>query len=455
MTSVLNLQRLSSGSRLVILGAFFLFLSGCGIFSPKGNSNNGKDPVVLTDPKGGMDTLYTDPIPSSERPPITAETAPEVEEDPFAAFKKESYNITMFIPFSSEEYDYVNPDNNDPRFVHYYAGVKMALNELEAEGSKLRVKVVDSKRDPKKVTDMILNGALSDEDIIIGPYSRDGLKAVADYGKKNKKAIISPWLASSRIAQANPYYVQLRPITSSHYFKLIEHAVKNYDPSEILLVGRDVKNDLNRFRYFQRTFAALNNTTQKLEEFIVSEDSLSYGETAFDSLFVNGGKRAIILPNWNYNDEDFIYACLRKLNVEKGMTDIAVYGMPIMFDSEKMEFDFYKNLNIRVAISEFVDWDSRKVKDFTQKYFNAFGELPSKDAFEGYDMTRFIAGNLMKYGLNFQHHLENDKTTYLQTAYDIQRVYEDGDEKFENIKYLENKHLNLIQLVDNKFEKID
>lgn len=453
-------QRLNGNNKWLYLLLLLFTASSCGIFKGKNKPTTPKDVVDIEDTKPSVDTIEFESIPEVDFPPIKDPNDVTSDLDPFEAFKKEVYNLALFIPFEAKVTNASTEDISSlsaSRFVNYYAGVKLGLEEIEKEGLSFNVKVFDSERSPEVVAQKINSIIKGGVDIIVGPYEREGLQVTAEYGKEHNIAVISPWLASTRVTDNNPFYVQLRPSLSSHYFKMINHIHQHFENDEIVLIGRDVDADKNRFRYFQKTYAALNNDPldDTIQEFFVLEDSLSYGATAFNNLFVNGEKKAIIIPNWNYNDEDFIYSCLRRLNIEKGNAEIYVYGMPIIYDSEKMDFDFYKNLNIRMVLSEFTDWADPRVQDFERKYFQRFGDLPTSDAYEGFDMINFIGNNLLKYGLNFHLYLEEDNSRYLQTAYDIQKVYDENDEKFENIKYLENRHLDLIQYVDKQFRKID
>ncbi len=456
-----NRQLPLNGSSIWVWGLILMLsTSGCGIFKGKNKPTPPKDIVEIEEPGATLDTIEFDPVPETEIPPIKDPKDNISDHDPFEAFKKEIYNLALFIPFEAKTANASTEDISTlstSRFVNYYAGVKLGLEEIEKEGLRFNVQVFDSERSAELVQQKINTINKGGVDIIVGPYEREGLQVTAEYGKENNIAVISPWLASTRVTDNNPFYVQLRPSLSSHYFEMIDHVYQHFDNEEIVLVGRDIDADKNRFRYFQKTYAALTNDPlgNEIQEFFVSEDSLSYGMTAFNDLFMNGGRKAIILPNWSYNDEDFIYSCLRRLNIEKGQSEVFVYGMPIIFDSEKMDFDFYRNLNIRMVLSEFTDWADPRVQNFERKYFQRFWDLPTSDAYEGFDMINFIGNNLLKYGLNFHLYLEEDNSRYLQTAYDIQKVYDENDEKFENIKYLENKHLDLIQYVDKQFRKID
>jgi hypothetical protein len=437
------------------LFAVTLFISSCGLLNK--TRDNNKDKVTNDKIETEIDTLDITQIPESEITPIKKDPSIVEIEDDYSAYKKEVYKIGMLIPFNASDANFDINDGSDQKFVNFYAGAKLALSEFEDQGHKFEVATVDSERSKETVESKLNSGSLENADIIVGPYDRDGLSYTAEYGKEKKVAVISPWLSSTKITDNNPYYIQLRPSLSSHYFKMIDHANQNFSNDEIILVGRDNSSDKNRFKFFQKTYAAINdfNQNDELTEYFITEDSLTYADLAFRGVFEGKNKVAIVLPNWNYNDEDFIYTILRRLNIERASTELYVYGMPIIFDSEKIDFEFYKNLNLRICLSEFVDWEEERVKNFMRRFFENYGALPTSDAFEGYDMMNFIGTNLIKYGINFQLYLEKDRNRYLQTAYDIQKIYEEEDEKFEQIKYLENKHLDLIQFNGNKFVKID
>ncbi|WP_235296015.1 ABC transporter substrate-binding protein [Portibacter marinus] len=448
--------RRSNGSKIVVLFLITLLSSGCGLFN-KTRDNSNKDKVVKDRTDQTIDTLDISKVPETEIPPIRKDAEVEEPDVDYSSYKKETYKIGLFLPFNAQDATFDANDLSDEKFVNYYAGVRLALEEFDDEGYKFIVNVVDSERSEETVAEKLQSSAFEGTDVIVGPYDRDALSLAAEYGKNNMIAVVSPWLSSTRITDDNPFYIQLRASLSSHYFKLIEHAHQNFKSDEIVLIGRNNDAAKNRFKYFQKTYAALNNfsSSDPLQECFYDEGPLGEGMRAFGDLFENGGKKAIILPNWNYDDESFIYSVLRTLNIEKRNTDVYVYGMPILFDSDKIEFDFYQNLNMRICLSEFVDWEDMRVKSFMRKFYDNYGALPTSDAFEGYDMMTFIGRNLIKYGINFQLNLELDRDRYLQTAYDIQKVFDEGDEKFENVKYLENKHLDLVQYIGDKFVKID
>ena len=443
MTSVQNLLRPLSGNKLILLSFLCLFLvSSC---KTKKNVADNKGPRTQTPqtsrpgPKSKVDTIrWTETVlDNSEQ--ATTETPIEY---------KSNYKIALLIPFESNRYEpsqFQVQGSSENRFANYYSGVKLALEKLDAEGANFSVNVIDSgvgNLNPK------LNN-LKDYDLIIGPYSRDQLKETAEFCRKNEIVNVSPWQASSRIAKDNPFHIQLRPNQTAYYDAMIQHALDKYDVDQIFMVGRDTKTDKGRINYFQETAAAiLNKPKGVLNEYTVDIDSLINDALTYDEIFVEDKENVFLFPQWSSEDEPFLYDCLRKLAIEKGLNDLVVYGMPVMIDSEKISYDYFQNLDIHVTRAKWVDRHDPEVKAFRKYYFDRYNALAEDDALDGYDMMMFIGTNLLKDGKTFQHTLDQDRSRYLQTSFDIQKVVLSEEERLDNfnkIDYFENRNLDIIR----------
>ena len=160
----------------------------------------------------------------------------------------------------------------------------------------------------------------------------------------------------------------------------------------------------------------------------------------------------LILPHWSFStDEDFVYNVARKLSGEKGENDITLYGMPILFESDKIKFELYRSLNMQVCRSNYVDRNSNVTQEFKEAYYKKFRDFPSDEAFEAYDMMLYLGRNLFNYGRKFHHFVDNYTSELLQTRFDIQKVFEPGDDSFEDIQYFQNKHLYILSFEDDRF----
>ena len=140
-----------------------------------------------------------------------------------------------------------------------------------------------------------------------------------------------------------------------------------------------------------------------LQEFYLDVDSLSTGEFAFENIFIDGKTTVFLLPNHSFSaDEDFVYNAARKMNGEKGLENVVLYGMPILLESDKIKYDLHRGLNMRICRSSYVDRNNIQIKEFRQKYFDVYGGFPSDEAMEGYDMMIFIGRSMYNYGKKFQ-----------------------------------------------------
>lgn len=457
MILVLNHLRLLSGNKIIALLVLAFIISSCGgtdeavrrksktrtTKSPSGNKVTGvkkKRKVKEVDWTEGKD----DKKPPIKNRSVESTAKPEL-------IKESVYDITYFIPFDANSY--MNSANRSDRFIQYYSGMLVATNILEKEGVSLNINVVDEKK--RKFENILKEEVTRETDVIVGPYSRNSLKEAAQYAKSNEIPIVSPWQASSKIAEKNPFYVQLRPNLDEHYYSIFEDVKKNFEKEQVHIVGRLTNlNDGKRIKKLQRMAKDVWGESDEdilIEEFL-NQDSINVGETAFDSIFIKDEPIVIIIPNWSFEDEGFIYGALRRLSVEKGLTKVIVYGMPIMLESEKINFDYYSSLNMRVARSKFVDEGDYDVMRFRRDFVNTYGALPTDDAYEGYDNLMYIGRNLKEYGKNFQYYLNEDQGYYLQAAYKVEETRQDDESDApREIDYFENKKVDIIEFKGNRF----
>lgn len=399
-----------------------------------------------------VDTLVLDILDPSDYPPITADMGYPIE-------KKDRYNVVVFLPLDTDKFidASVSDSRKGTRFINYYSGMLLALDQLEREGVKLNVKFydTDSGNFDRKLKDYTVREA----DVIIGPYDRTQLKKTATFAKENQIVLISPWQSSTKITADNPFYVQLRPSIQDHYRKLLDFSLSRHNLENVFLLGRE-ENSTDR-----RRLASLQNLAseeflefdQKITELYVPMDSLIQAEFAFDSLFITNPRSAIVIPNVSTKDERFVYNALRKISTEKGLSEVYVYGMPMILDSDKISFDYYRNLNVHAVRSKFVERQQYRVKQFKRTFYDRFEALPTDDAYDAYDMMNFVGRSLADYGKYFQFHLGKKSTNHLQTSYQIEGELSESA-NLENIgkpEYFVNRHLDVIRFDGKHFSRVN
>ncbi len=461
MILVQNLLQLLSGNKIVMLLLLGMMFSSCGgtrgaldrPSRPRASKTSKTTKVRKVKKNGKVKEVEWTESKDAKKPPIiNSKVKKEMKVGSAEILKESVYDITYFIPFDASSYN--NSTNKSDRFIQYYSGLLVATEILEREGISLNINVVDEKK--RKFENILVESVTSETDVIIGPYSRNAIKVAAKFAKERQIPLVSPWQASKKIAKDNPYYIQLRPNLDEHYYSIFEDIKKNFNTTDnVYIVGRrnEVKDGM-RIKKLQRLAKDVWGQQKEnvLKELLTIQDSIDYGMTAFDSVFVQDAPIIMIIPNWSFKDEAFVYGALRRLSVEKGMANVIVYGMPIMLESDKINFDYYSSLKMRVARSKFVDESDYDVSRFKRDFVEKYGSLPTADAYEGYDNLMFIGRNLKEYGKNFQFYLYNDTRYYLQAAYKVEPTRQNSsDDKMDRIDFFENKNVDIIEFENNRF----
>ncbi len=460
MISVQNrLQQLSGSRNLLVFGFIFLCtitLSSCGVF---GKSKYDKDTVKTKPPKDKptkVDTTRWTKLPEDKFPPITSEEKSE-EEAEYETILKYSYRVAAFIPFEINEMDLNVENSNDLRFLkylHYYAGMQLAMEQLEEEGVRLTLDVYDSEESKSRIEQILDQQLPQETDAIMGPIKKECLITLAEFGKENRMPIISPWYSSQSVAKENPYYIQFNPFLTEYYRAITEHALKEFSKEQIFLVGRQNTRDTDRFKYFQETAEIILEEEQPLKTFTFDQDSLSTEYEIIKNRLLDDKATVFILPNYSSRDAQFIYDFLRRINVEKLDNEVYVYGMPVMASMNKLSYDYLVNMNVRIVMSRFVDVSGPMEKQFQSDFFEEYNCFPMDEAYEGYDNLLFLGRALKQYGTGFVQKLDQDNLEYLSTRFNIQPVMTDESVEDQSVEYFENQNLRIIQFIEDQFQTL-
>jgi hypothetical protein len=367
----------------------------------------------------------------------------------------------MLIPLESIEYN--NSGKGNERMINYYAGAKMALDILDSEGANLTMTTIDI-GNGGTISTKLREAQSAGADVIIGPYKKNDLKKAAEFAKKEEIILVSPWISSSKTTNDNPYFVQLKPSLLDHYQKMVEHVSQNYEVGEVVLLGQEGnKTDKNRAKYIQKLARSYYMSKERtpIAEYFIPLDSLKESRMLFyDYLALEKGEdpktKVFLIPNMNSKDESFIYGAIRRLTAERGQNNVIVYGMPIVLDSEKLTFDNYNGTSAHVVTSSFVDKKDKTVAQFKSKYYDTYGALPTKEAYEGYDMMLYIGRAMVKHGSGFQFNMNQDSKGLLQSTIALFPKYQSEDENIvtgNKIDYFANKNVDVIYFKDNRFQR--
>jgi len=457
--SVQNLLQLLNGSKklrpgCIVASLFLLFLSAENGFT------SSRMLCLLTDtiPVSieartshlSIDTVQWRDV-TDQMPPISDEIITEHDSKAHSV-QRTSYGIQFLIPFGASAL----ADPVSSRFVHFYAGVLLAIDLLNEEGISLKVKVTDVGEKEAGWKNNISEIFKGKPDIVVGPLERDDIKIMMDSCLSRKATLISPWYSFTKLQEENPYYIQLKPNLRAHFEKMVEETTARYQKGEVVIVGRKNKDTEAWIQYFQEKAVQLAGAENFYNVYYVHNDSISKGPTAFYRLFKNPDIKAIVLPNFSFSDEQWLYNVVRRLAAEKPLYPVDVYGMPVLYESELIETDILSALNMSIVTTEFVDDYDEGVKNFKRLFLETYGEIPVADAVRGYDLMVFIGRNLSRYGPLFQKSLGNKAFRGLQSTFVFrgpETVMPVTAKSSELPLFYDNSFLELIRFENNRWTR--
>ncbi len=463
MISVQNRHLPLSGSKLLFYVFCFTFLFACGGSKkviqptlPPISQQDGQvkvDTIEWVEDKTAPAPIESDEVALDDKP--TSDDSKSGSSVPNSE-KLDSYNISVLFPFYSDAY---NPENDrsrkkSKRAVQLYGGMKLAINKLEKEGVKMNINVFDTKGKTAVTSELMKRGDVYNSDVIFGPFRSDNLKIGAALAQEIKRPFISPMNPSDKITANNPFFVQARPSLSAHCQAITRHVLKSYSPLQVVLVARDKVGERERLKMFQDALASdtKGKDGEKFREYLVTDYGNEFENMDFTNYILEGAPTVFVVPSWS--SESFINNVLRKIRLVKLENEVRVYGMPQWKDFERVSYDYYEVLDVHVSSDNQLDRGKTNIQNFARAYFDKFGEMPTEDAYYGYDMTLYMGKMMIKHGSQFQTQLDAEPFMGLTTGFEFESVYNLSEDDFETapIKYIENKHVDILQFKEFKFQ---
>jgi len=449
MISVPSHRLQLSGSKVLFSIFIVTFLASCSILQSGSKTPDRKAPTKKETqkvPGAPMDTAVWTKKPDEPRPLPEKTTEKDIED----GYLKASYDVALLMPFHSEKAKYWTESVGTSQLddINFYCGIQMAIEDLRAKNVRLNVSVYDSEESGEKTEEVLKNSRIKNTDLIIGPKKKVAVKLAADFGRKNKCTVVTPWYKGTDVTIDNPYYVQSGPSLEAHCFAITDHILKNYPHADVMIVGRD--SEKSRFKYFHEAHQKISSSP------LGFEDVIANGPEEIDLLIEEGkfsrsNQKVIILPY--YRNGAYIIEVLQKLVMLDHGSSFVVYGFPQWQEIESL-FDYFEKFNIYISSDGYLDTESYKISSFNSRFFNKYGTFPLIEAYEGYDHMMYFGSQLAEHGTGISKNLmRSESPDLLYLGFDFRKM-RDGDiflEDVEDFDYYVNKHVQVLRYDNYKF----
>ncbi len=387
-----------------------------------------------------IDTIRWTPN-NSGKPPIGG--LPDKPAPPVAG---ETYHIAFLLPFLSGQMTGGVVPEKSRLAVQFYAGAKIALEQLSSELQiNLVTDVWDTQINDADFQKLLTNPRLEKSSVFIGPVRSSHLETFAEWTKERRKILISPESPSVDLTNQNPDFLQINPSLRAHCEAITRHIRKDTRPDAVTLVCKQKEAD--RLPYFQNANTEIGGST-RFNELLVPDQTTNFDKIDLKKYFRAGRTTVFVLPIWA--SQDFVMAFLRKLKDVKGADRVEVYGMPQWRNFDAIDPEYFSSLSVHISSASWLDYSVKELKDFQEKFFTATGTIPDEDGFNGYDVTLFAGRMLARYGLSFPEHLADETSTTLRGQFSFSKIFTNSalDDGRNAPDYWENTFVHIL-----KFEK--
>lgn len=322
------------------------------------------------------------------------------------------YTISLVLPFNASG----RTDNINAYAADFYAGVLTAAADLKEKGlfSGFELNVVDLSR-YGSAWELIADNVLNDSELIIGPISERDMQPIASYARSRQIPVVSPLdIGTETLAQDNPWFYLFPPQSDLALAHQLDKIADTSDADTVESVTVIYEQGYDRSDEVTGTFAGLNERGVKFRtfkyDFLSGRGIDTLMSRSLDSLTLN----KVIIPSMS---EAFITDALRNLNlIKSGMGyNIEVYGLSRWKSFETIEQDYFHALDLRLAMSYYIDYNRPEVMDFINKYRAAFNTEPSSFSFQGYDIMTFFVNAMNTWGTDFPSGIINERKSLLQS----------------------------------------
>jgi Periplasmic binding protein len=422
--------------RTIIVSLFLMLgLVGCTTTRPSTGTPTRPTPTRPNQPSNSAPNPGTPGTPPPTKPTPNPPTKPPTE----------TYRVALVLPFLAHQFDANGNVPEKSRFaMQFYGGVLMAVQDIRNQAGypNLVIDVYDTQGSDTELSALQRNSKVRDANIIIAPPKSDHAAALATFTKTSGQVVLSPESPIAELTSGHPRFVQIKPSLQTHCSRIVQHLRKtrNLPPQQIVLIAKE--DESARLDYFRSVNQAIGGGN--MPEIIVPNASTNFDKIDLRKHLKTGQTTAFVLPTWA--GQDWVLAFLSRLKATKGSHKVEVYGMPQWMAYDQIEPELMSELGVHITSSSWVDRSDQNTQAFERRFFETYGTLPDDDAYNGYDVTLFLAESLRKYGIEFPNHVQgsNAFTSTMRGGFFF-RMHTNTDSSSGTADYIENIYVHLLK----------
>ncbi len=331
--------------------------------------------------------------------------------------------VSVLLPLFANRY--VSTTSNLPKNsdwgLEYYAGLKLALEDLEAAGERGEIHVFDTQGDAIHSNSLIADPELRESHVLIAPYLTNTVKATLAPAKAAGLPVIVPYSAAADLGKDYPRLLQFNPGLLRHLDAMAAYLHTHYDPDQVVLVGLPTGEQNQEVAYLMKRHRELaprepSWRTWQLRTADVGLQNLRWGDK-----FARDKSTIFVFPA--YKDPKLVQSFMSQLQIGREGKEATVFGMPQWAEFKQLDPSIMEDLGVLITAGYFVDVDDSEVMEFSDRYSKRYGKLPGLSAYLGYDAMQYVLPLANDHGRAWPEHLPRQYNG-LASTYKMTPVYE-------------------------------
>lgn len=355
----------------------------------------------------------------------------------------DAIKIGIVLPFVNKS------QGKSARFVEYYEGFLLALEEMKTKGLSANVYVFDmgSETGTSKLKSLLDTYEMKDLDLIIGGVSSDQIDVISNFAKKQGIKYAIPFPSKADETQKNTQIFQLNPPHETLYANTAKAFANMFGNANVIYVTESGgNNDKKEF------ISALN---EQLHKRGIKASSIAANQNLTSNLSLSldrNRKNVIVAVSGSAQLLQNLMPALNSVKEEQPNTSYSLFGHTEWQTYSQFFADFYKN-DTYIFTPFYLSDNDYKTKQFVstyQRWYNNKSLINTypKYAALGYDTGIYFLTALLKYGKNFESSINSISVSALQTPIIFDKTNANGgylNNGFYMIHYKTNGSVDKIE----------
>ena len=329
--------------------------------------------------------------------------------------------VALLIPFDA---DLSKSSDLKKRMTEYYEGILLAIDTLRKKGYSTELFVYDIGEEGVAKTKKILqekSDELKKANIIIGGFTNEHIKLIADFAKTNKIKYVIPFSQNSDEVLSNAHIFQVNTPSTYLYANAAYAGANLFAKHNIIFLDTKDKEDQTDF---------IKEFKQELKDRHITYKDAVYDAAKFEANIMSQlstSKPNMIMPTSQSLEALLkIKVVLRSIAETKPEYSITLFGYPIWQTYSKDCLEDFHALDTYIYSRFYADNLNTSVKMFYDKYKNWYSKSPMSEFHKysmlGYDTGLFFFSAIQNYGPDFESKLSDINYKSIQTGFNFERV---------------------------------